>query len=258
MRGVWQRAAAAAHWGAGDPPGAQPRSYAHAAPPAPLPLIPAPCPRPAAAPQVDDLLQSRKVDPKLAMSLAHSVKCADVDGDGSLTVEVGAQQGRMHGGAARRPSYRRAVAAAAPGLHAPLEGSAATLIQFCCTSLLLAAVAACCGCLLQALAAASLLNHRPLCPAWQQPRVPCVAATDQPCAFRSAPAPQELLHVFASEISAKSKAARRKKIIIGLVIFSLLLLAANAGLVSSSRPSGHASSGWSGTPAARPLLLHPG
>lgn len=38
--------------------------------------------------------------------------------------------------------------------------------------------------------------------------------------------------MFASEMSAKSKAKRFKKIIIGLCIFTLFLLAANAGLVS--------------------------
>ena len=49
---------------------------------------------------------------------------------------------------------------------------------------------------------------------------------------RPAAAAQELLSVFASEVSAKNRAARHRKWLIVVCIFALVLLAADAGLVS--------------------------
>lgn len=58
--------------------------------------------------------------------------------------------------------------------------------------------------------------------------------------------------MFASELSAKNKAARRKKWLIAASIFSLLMLAANSGLV---RPSSHPLPPPASKQAACSLLL---
>ena len=176
------------------------RTGLHRMPPRPALTRPDPAAGPACrlpacpcCPQVDDLLQSKSVDPKLAQSLAKSISLADRDGDGRLTVEVrgvGCMAWRGGGGARGSPPAAKCVRSRLP---------------------------------------ASPPQSRP--PPTRLPN-PTHAPTHAPTHPPTHSPTQELLQVFASEMSAKSKAARRKRWLIGVTAFSLVLLAANAGLVS--------------------------